>query len=241
LHWRRIGEGWLQISKPRITPKMPWRLAPNWATLARALGEAEVTCLRDTIVREHHVSLVSVAGVGKPHPGSESVNIDALGSLVQYLVHFQERCFGMWYTIRHANTLIHTPAHGGRAGHPGDRSPVPVRLDGPPLSDSPRQCRGPVDDHHCTPLALHRPDGAQCSPCVPPARPHGAATAIVTPAHHRHDLRRWHLRVPPGAVAPESPDLRLALRRLRVSWKRAKQWITSPDPAYARKKTGVTG
>ena len=35
--------------------------------------------------------------------------------------------------------------------------------------------------------------------------------------------------------------IRLALRRLRVSWKRAKHWITSPDPAYARKKNGATG
>ena len=30
--------------------------------------------------------------------------------------------------------------------------------------------------------------------------------------------------------------IRLALRRLGISWKRAKHWITSPDPAYARKK-----
>jgi Winged helix-turn helix len=34
--------------------------------------------------------------------------------------------------------------------------------------------------------------------------------------------------------------IRVALRRLRVSWKRAKHWITSPDPAYARKKNGAT-
>jgi hypothetical protein len=31
--------------------------------------------------------------------------------------------------------------------------------------------------------------------------------------------------------------IRLALRRLKVGWRRAKDWITSPDPAYARKKT----
>jgi hypothetical protein len=31
--------------------------------------------------------------------------------------------------------------------------------------------------------------------------------------------------------------LRVALRRLGVAWKRAKHWMTSPDPAYARKKT----
>ena len=34
--------------------------------------------------------------------------------------------------------------------------------------------------------------------------------------------------------------IRLAIRRLGVSWKRAKHWITSPDPAYARKKTPAT-
>lgn len=33
--------------------------------------------------------------------------------------------------------------------------------------------------------------------------------------------------------------IRLALRRLGVSWQRAKHWITSPDPDYARKKNGV--
>ncbi|MBM3152499.1 MAG: helix-turn-helix domain-containing protein [Chloroflexi bacterium] len=31
--------------------------------------------------------------------------------------------------------------------------------------------------------------------------------------------------------------IRLALKRLKVSWKRAKHWITSPDPEYERKKS----
>ena len=35
--------------------------------------------------------------------------------------------------------------------------------------------------------------------------------------------------------------VRTALLRLGVHWQRAKDWITSPDPAYARKKTHVTG
>lgn len=35
-------------------------------------------------------------------------------------------------------------------------------------------------------------------------------------------------------VADET--IRLALRRLGVCWQRAKQWTTSPDPEYARKK-----
>jgi hypothetical protein len=43
----------------------------------------------------------------------------------------------------------------------------------------------------------------------------------------------------PRLVSDET--IRMALRRLRVSWKRAKHWITSPDPAYARKKNGATG
>ena len=34
--------------------------------------------------------------------------------------------------------------------------------------------------------------------------------------------------------------IRLALRRLGVRWQRAKQWISSPDPAYARKKNSAT-
>ncbi len=30
--------------------------------------------------------------------------------------------------------------------------------------------------------------------------------------------------------------IRIALKRLGIRWRRAKHWITSPDPAYARKK-----
>ena len=33
--------------------------------------------------------------------------------------------------------------------------------------------------------------------------------------------------------------IRRALQRLRTNWKRAKHWITSPDPQYARKKSGA--
>jgi hypothetical protein len=35
-------------------------------------------------------------------------------------------------------------------------------------------------------------------------------------------------------------SIRRALARLGVRWKRAKHWITSPDPAYIRKKNGAT-
>jgi transposase len=35
--------------------------------------------------------------------------------------------------------------------------------------------------------------------------------------------------------------VRTALQRLGVRWKRAKQWLTSPDPEYGRKKTTASG
>lgn len=35
--------------------------------------------------------------------------------------------------------------------------------------------------------------------------------------------------------------VRVTLRRLGVRWLRAKRWITSPDPEYARKKGSATG
>ena len=42
----------------------------------------------------------------------------------------------------------------------------------------------------------------------------------------------------PQRVSREA--IRTALRLLDVSWQRAKHWITSPDPAYARKKKPAT-
>jgi transposase len=35
--------------------------------------------------------------------------------------------------------------------------------------------------------------------------------------------------------------IRAALKTMGVRWKRAKHWITSPDPEYLRKKNGATG
>jgi transposase len=37
-----------------------------------------------------------------------------------------------------------------------------------------------------------------------------------------------------------APTMLDAVVRLGISWKRAKQWINSPDPAYALKKSNVT-
>jgi transposase len=45
-----------------------------------------------------------------------------------------------------------------------------------------------------------------------------------------------------GLTASRVSDetIRATLARLGVRWRRAKQWITSPDPAYLRKKVGAT-
>jgi transposase len=94
------------------------------------------------------------------------------------------------------------------------------------------------------------------------SRPHATATIFDTGTceslrallHHSprtfgKPTSRWTLALAaevsfaqgltPRQVSDET--IRLALRRLGVTWKRAKHWITSPDPAYARKKNGATG
>jgi hypothetical protein len=41
-----------------------------------------------------------------------------------------------------------------------------------------------------------------------------------------------------GPVTGETA--RATLARLGIRWLRAKRWLQSPDPAYARKKSGAT-
>jgi hypothetical protein len=56
--------------------------------------------------------------------------------------------------------------------------------------------------------------------------------ALVAQVCHR---KGWTPRV----LSVEA--IRQVLKRLGVGWKRAKHWITSPDPDYARKKSCGTG
>ena len=46
-------------------------------------------------------------------------------------------------------------------------------------------------------------------------------------------------RLSPSVLSIET--IRQALLRLEVGWKRAKRWLTSPDPAYAQKNAVATG
>jgi transposase len=43
------------------------------------------------------------------------------------------------------------------------------------------------------------------------------------------------------ATKVSTESVRRALKRLKTNWKRAKHWITSPDPLYVQKKTHATG
>jgi len=56
-------------------------------------------------------------------------------------------------------------------------------------------------------------------------------------------LSALNLSTPQGLTPPQVSDetLRTALGRLGINWKRAKPWITSPDPAYGRKKRPAIG
>jgi hypothetical protein len=116
----------------------------------------------------------------------------------------------MGSTLAYANPLSCAPAHGGRAGHPEDRSPVHVRLDRTPLPASPRHCAGAVNHGHGRPPARHRPARARRHSGLSPTRPRGVAAALVATAHPGDHLRCWGRRVPPGPMAPESADVRHA-------------------------------
>jgi transposase len=93
------------------------------------------------------------------------------------------------------------------------------------------------------------------------SRPHRIAVAFDAPAAERlrallHQSPRafgkptsvWTLDLAAEICCAEGitaervtgETIRATLKRLGVRWQRAKQWITSPDPAYARKKGGAT-
>ena len=97
---------------------------------------------------------------------------------------------------------------------------------------------------------------AAIAPKPKPGRPRqfgqeAAETLIAilheNPVEYGGDDGRWTLALAAKALAAElgvksiSTDtiLRL-LKSRRYSWQRAKAWITSPDPKYALKKSGVT-
>ena len=67
-------------------------------------------------------------------------------------------------------------------------------------------------------------------------RKHGKTTSVWSLALLAEVLYEQGLT--PRLLSRET--IRLALKRMDLSWKRAKRWIESPDPAYARKKGHAT-
>jgi transposase len=95
-------------------------------------------------------------------------------------------------------------------------------------SNRPKSSRPELDDARCERLRalLHR------SP-----RDFGKPTGLWTLALAAEVCHEQGLTA--HRVSDET--IRQALKRTGVGWKRAKTWITSPDPAYARKKGRATG
>jgi len=70
-----------------------------------------------------------------------------------------------------------------------------------------------------------------------------------SPRKFGHPVSTWSLNlaaevcfaegITPHLVSDET--IRGALKRLQVNWRRAKNWISSPDPEYARKKRREIG
>ena len=94
---------------------------------------------------------------------------------------------------------------------------------------------------------------------APQRTPHAAFSATQcerlrtllhqSPRIFGHPTSLWTLPLAAAAAYAEGltsrpvsgEAIRRALARLGVRWQRAKHWITSPDPAYVRKKNGATG
>ena len=70
-----------------------------------------------------------------------------------------------------------------------------------------------------------------------------------SPRDFGHPTGLWTLELAAEAVIPSAnaasrvsdETVRATLARLGIRWRRAKDWITSPDPAYAPKNAAVTG
>jgi transposase len=95
-------------------------------------------------------------------------------------------------------------------------------------SSAPKTTRAVLDDAGCRRLRdlLHR------SP-----RDFGKPTGVWTLALAAAVAQAEGLTDRPVSIEL----IRQALKRLGVSWRRAKDWLTSPDPAYLRKKGRATG
>jgi hypothetical protein len=135
------------------------------------------------------------------------------------------------------------------------------------LLASARGARGP----HRLPGGRRRPDRAQCHPCKAAglacprpssSRPQTVHAAFDTeraeqlrallhqsPRAFGKPTRLWTLALAaavsfePGRMRHRvsGETIRATLARLGIRWQRATHWLTSPEPAYVRKKWPATG
>src|SRR6266566_2858734 len=127
-----------------------------------------------------------------------------------------------------------------------------------PSDCAPTGLRRP-DGAQCDPrVQCDRANGAARRLLAPPSAAHqllgGRARAPERRGSHRSprdfgkERGRWTLELAAqvsleqGIIAIPISDesVRRALKRLKTNWKRAKHWITSPDPLYQQKKTRET-
>jgi len=141
------------------------------------------------------------------------------------------------FTVRRCHILLSSAA--------GQHTPAIART----LRCNDQTVRNAIHAFHQRGLAVLQPLSSRPH-TLAPIFDAGACESLRALLHHSprtfgKPTSRWTLAlaaevsfaqgITPRLVSDEA--IRLALRRLRVSWKRAKHWITSPDPAYARKKT----
>ena len=98
--------------------------------------------------------------------------------------------------------------------------------------------------------ALQRGSRRPHHPCLVFCRWRGAVARVLhrSPREFGHPTSVWTLELAAdtafaeGLTATRVSDetVRATLARLGIRWRRAKGWITSPDPAYAQKKPAAT-
>lgn len=151
--------------------------------------------------------------------------------------------------LRSSDALVLRRCQILRARSRGERAPAIARQ----LGCDDQTVRNVIKDFNATGLDVLQ-EGS--------SRPHHLRTTFTEEGCQRlqellhrspHDFGRdrgvWTLELAAqvsfeqGIIATEvsTESVRRALKRLKTNWKRAKHWITSPDPQYLLKKTRAPG
>src|SRR5215217_3298119 len=138
----------------------------------------------------------------------------------------------MSYSSAHETSYLRSYAFEGGARGPGGRVALLRCLRPQALPDPSRQCPPRASAWHSRKSRVRLPDGAQRHPCLRPEGPRRPPSGLLASQRSPRRLRGRHNRE--AAQWREHPGETLA--RLGVRWERAKRWMESPDPQYARKK-----